>query len=439
MKHPSQLSIFDPVVESATTKPSLADVEFDYGLGKVKENKVKDKPIHKAPAIEPTKQVIVPVVTKQEGIKDPDKKEVWEYILDCIDGEAYEKTFDTDYDKVIFLNDIFESEYWKNHTSYHRNDRKIGFQEWIPGLPSSFNVDYMNYMMLEKGVDWGCIPENYSEAQEEEFIDGWYPLLSKYFFMLVDEMKKGAPVSVQACQVLKNCKVDGLVVMLPPDQLERSLYVEVKNKIELIGGKWKGGKVGGFVFNEDPTEYLYQIANGESRNLKKEFQFFGTPDALADRLVELSEAKPDDQVLEPSAGQGAIVKALLRAGVKEVSGYELMGINRTFLSKIEGFRLLGNDFLQEVDEMFDVIVANPPFSKNQDIDHIYRMFECVRMGGRIVSVASTHWRHSSNSKEVKFRRWLQDLNATVIDVPSGMFSESGTDIATTIIVIDRPR
>jgi hypothetical protein len=65
--------------------------------------------------------------------------------------------------------------------------------------------------------------------------------------------------------------------------------MEVKNKLELIGGKWKGGKVGGFVFQEDPTDMLEQIANGENRKLKKEFQFFATPDELADKLVELAD------------------------------------------------------------------------------------------------------------------------------------------------------
>jgi hypothetical protein len=57
----------------------------------------------------------------------------------------------------------------------------------------------------------------------------------------------------------------------------------------LIGGKWKGGKVFGFVFATDPTELLDQIANGEKRNLKKEFQFFATPEKLADELVYLAD------------------------------------------------------------------------------------------------------------------------------------------------------
>ena len=73
-------------------------------------------------------------------------------------------------------------------------------------------------------------------------------------------------------QVLQDCTVEGNVVKLPNIQLDRKDYQEVAKALELIGGKWKGGKIMGFVFVTDPTELLDQIANGEKRNLKKEFQ-----------------------------------------------------------------------------------------------------------------------------------------------------------------------
>ena len=90
------------------------------------------------------------------------------------------------------------------------------------------------------------------------------------------------------CRILKDCTVDGNVVKLPNIKLDRKEYLEVKKALELIGGKWKGGKVAGFVFASDPTDLLNQIANGEKRNLKKEFQFFATPEKLAAYLVELA-------------------------------------------------------------------------------------------------------------------------------------------------------
>ena len=242
----------------------------------------------------------------------------------------------------------------------------------------------------------------------------------------------------EAIDTLKNSQVDGMVVRLPDGQLDRKIYVEVKDKLELIGGKWKGGKVMGFVFNEDPSELLEQIANGENRNLKKEFQFFGTPDELADRLVELANIGENHSILEPSAGQGAIVKAVHRAHPDHVVyGYELMPLNQTFLKKINGFVLDGSDFLTECETTFNRIIANPPFTKNQDIDHIKKMYSLLNSYGRLVSMSSNHWISSSNKKETEFRDWLQSVNAEVLPVDAGVFKESGTSIATSIIIINK--
>lgn len=238
-------------------------------------------------------------------------------------------------------------------------------------------------------------------------------------------------------EVLQKCTVDGLIVKLPNEQLDRKLYIEVAKALELIGGKWKGGKIAGFVFLQDPSDLLSEIANGKERNLKKEYQFFETPSELADRLVELADIKPHDDILEPSAGQGAIVKAIQRKiSDKRVYGYELMDVNCMFLNKINNFRLLGNDFLSESSK-FDKIIANPPFSNNQDIDHIKKMYDSLRDGGRLVSIASSHWLLSENKKEKDFKEWLIKTNAEIIDIPKGTFKDSGTLVGGTIIIINK--
>lgn len=241
-------------------------------------------------------------------------------------------------------------------------------------------------------------------------------------------------------EILQQCTVEGNVVKLPNRQLERNEYLDVKKALELIGGKWKSGKVQGFVFAQDPTELLSQIATGEKRNLKKEFQFFETPANIADRLVELADINYNDTVLEPSAGQGAIVKAIHRAHPhRTVCGYELMAVNQTFLSKIECFELLGSDFLKECTCHFDIIIANPPFSKNQDIEHIYKMFDWLCAGGRLVSIASIHWQFACGKKETAFRQWLEKNNAEILPLEKGTFQESGTMIESCIVVIQKQK
>lgn len=240
-------------------------------------------------------------------------------------------------------------------------------------------------------------------------------------------------------EVLQECSVHGTTVKLPAQQLDRKLYVDVAKHLELIGGKWNR-KAAGFVFQQDPTEFLNKIADGEKVNIKKEFQFFATPDDLADRLVRMADIKFNHSILEPSAGQGAIIKAIRRSvKVPIIHYFELMELNQSFLSKIEGAKYISPDFLKmPLPEIFDRIIANPPFSKNQDIDHIYKMWDCLAKGGRIVTIASKHWQFASGKKEEAFKEWLDEKNVYPEDLPSGEFKESGTNISTCILVIDKP-
>ncbi len=52
-------------------------------------------------------------------------------------------------------------------------------------------------------------------------------------------------------------------------------------------------------------------------------------------------------------------------------------------------------------------------------------------------MASNHWKNSSNKKETEFRSWLENVDAEIEEVESGIFKESGTNIATCIISISK--
>lgn len=254
--------------------------------------------------------------------------------------------------------------------------------------------------------------------------------------------------------ILAKCTVEGNVVKLPGEQLERKLYQEVAKALELIGGKWKGGKIMGFVFPTDPTDLLSQIAGGEKRNIKKEFQFFATPSKVADQLVSHAQISEGHSVLEPSAGQGAIIEAVFRAFPRDMKNqddtpsvtidfYELMPLNVEILGKKckeweNRISNMGLDFLEANNRfLYDRVVANPPFTKNQDIDHVMKMYDLTRPGGRIVSIMSTSWQNGSQKKQIAFKTWLQDIGASIYGLESGAFKESGTMIPTVIVVIDK--
>lgn len=243
-------------------------------------------------------------------------------------------------------------------------------------------------------------------------------------------------------EILKQCTIEGNVVKLPEGQLERKLYQDVAKALELIGGKWKGKPVMGFVFKEDPTDLLAEIAGGEKRNLKKEYQFFETPAIVADLMVsKLGDVRLEYELLEPSAGQGALVDAFRRAHPHrcKLTLIEMMPLNCSILRK-KGYDcdIIETDFLQfNAGKKYSRILANPPFAKNQDIDHIRKMYSLLAEGGTLVTLCSPHFIHSSGRKETDFDAWLDEIGASIEILPSGTFKESGTNIETVLLTINK--
>jgi hypothetical protein len=125
-----------------------------------------------------------------------------------------------------------------------------------------------------------------------------------------------------------------------------------------------------------------------------------------------------------------------------VDCYETDPVNIGILSRMDGVRIIGADYLDPlnhaVGNKYDVIIANPPFARNRDIDHIRMMYDDLAEGGRLVSCASAHWEYAKNKKEKEFCTWLYDeLEADVMEIPAGTFKASGTMVEARIILIDK--
>lgn len=240
-------------------------------------------------------------------------------------------------------------------------------------------------------------------------------------------------------EVIDQCTIDGNVIKLPIVQLDRKVYLDVKKTMEKIGGKWKGGKVAGFVFEKPPHELLDRVRGGENVNLKKEYQFFETPDLIAGKVVEMANIQPKDTVVEPSAGKGALLRHIQTDEIN-LFLYELEEGRAEYLEReFPNATVYNRDFLEANIEC-DKIIANPPFTKNQDIDHVKKMYECLRPGGRLVSVMSRSWIYGSHKKQEEFAFWLNAMGSMseIVEIPPGAFKESGTNIPTVIVRIDKP-
>ncbi|MGN8798472.1 methyltransferase [Segatella copri] len=240
--------------------------------------------------------------------------------------------------------------------------------------------------------------------------------------------------------ILKRCIFKDNVLYLPQVQLNKKSYATVKQWVEEAGGKWTGGKVQGFTFDFDATRVASILMQGKRCNLQQDFQFFATPPEVADWLVSLAgDFSPDCKVLEPSAGTGAIIDAIHRVHPDVVVDcYELMPENKENLSKLDHIRLLGDDFTQaEHSSEYDLIVANPPFSKNQDIRHVMQMYHDLKPGGTVAAITSRHWQQASEKVCKDFRAFLEEVSAQVYEIEEGAFKKSGTGVGTIAIVINK--
>lgn len=255
-----------------------------------------------------------------------------------------------------------------------------------------------------------------------------------------DEKKKqdeGKKWSVE--EILKHCTLEDGVLKLPQVQFNKKSYAEAKKWIEEAGGSWQGGKIQGFTFPFNPERIFSILKEGKRCDLQKDFQFFETPADIADWLVMLAGGIHEtDTVLEPSAGRGALIKAIHRSCPSvTVECYELMPENREFLHTLDNVILLDEDFTKDSVGHYTKIIANPPFSGNQDIDHVRLMYERLEEGGTLAAITSQHWRFASEKRCIDFRNWLKEVHGEVFEISAGEFKESGTSISAMAVVIKK--
>ena len=230
---------------------------------------------------------------------------------------------------------------------------------------------------------------------------------------------------------------DGLLGRLICGQLERDLYTKVNKALEAMGGKWNR-KAGGHVFTDDPRPQVEGLLENGSLNVERD-GFFETPVAVIDRMIELVPLRKEVYILEPSAGLGAIIKRLIEKGAnpRYIIAVEKNEKRIEHLKKVECDELYFQDFLKYPVRDFapELIYMNPPFEELQDIDHVRHAYDCLAIGGAMVSVMAEGAFFRSDKKSAVFREWMKEVFADEVKLPTGSFKESGTMVNTRLVVI----
>lgn len=265
-------------------------------------------------------------------------------------------------------------------------------------------------------------------------------------------------IKEEVLNVLSFCKIEDAKVQIQ-GQLDRSLYVAVNKVLEAAGGKWNR-KAKSHVFEGNPVEILENIILTGEITTKQDIDFFPTPDNIIEQMLNLADIKDGDIVLEPSMGDGAIIKRLVDKFKGVIIGVEKDSLLKDAFLSDTAFRIKISDTLQKywatpdhsrlhhmdflkftnselAPEGFDKVIMNPPFSKQQDIDHVLHAYSLLKEKGVLVSVMSTSFTFRTNKKSVEFKEFLESIKADVIALPQGSFKKSGTMVNTVLVVIKK--
>ncbi|ENM1723444.1 class I SAM-dependent methyltransferase [Escherichia coli] len=103
--------------------------------------------------------------------------------------------------------------------------------------------------------------------------------------------------------------------------------------------------------------------------IRAESQLFVTPAPVCDRLVTLAEISNRDHILEPSAGTGAILRAIRDTAPGAMcDAVEInSGLVRYLRDNFNGVRVQCGDFMEwQPVQYYSRVIMNPPFSHGQD-------------------------------------------------------------------------
>lgn len=168
--------------------------------------------------------------------------------------------------------------------------------------------------------------------------------------------------------------------------------------------------------DEKPTEKKTGTA------VSKDLQYYPTPKKVVERVLDGLRLN-GQKILEPSCGCGRFLDAIRKEGA-EVFGIEY-DAGRANEAKAKGHNVLVANFLETIpNPIYDQVVMNPPFYGKHYAKHVEHAMKFLKDGGILTCILPVTARYDHGL-----------LNGHWHDLPVGSFSESGTNINTTVLTM----
>lgn len=242
-----------------------------------------------------------------------------------------------------------------------------------------------------------------------------------------------------------SARVDGLVLKLTCGQLSRPEYVAVNKALESMGGKWNR-KLGGHVFDDDPTEALTAFVDGAAlaKPPRAAEGYVPTPAALAAAVVgdytDINQLGAGATVLEPSAGDGPFVEAVFAANprvrVVAVEPNTQRLARLAAKGTVERVNSTFEEFTASAPGDFEAIVMNPPFAvpgaPSVWIDHVQLAYGLLAAGARLTAIVPISLIERQDRRHSAIRA-LTNERGGFVQLPGEAFKVSGTGVRTAVM------
>ncbi|MFF1542518.1 hypothetical protein [Streptomyces sp. NPDC058291] len=232
--------------------------------------------------------------------------------------------------------------------------------------------------------------------------------------------------------VLHAATVDGPALRLN-GQLDRKLYERVNLALHAAGGVWHRFKKA-HIFTTDAADAIAGLlATGEVVT-DADRGFYPTPQPTVERLLELAELEAGCEVLEPSAGRGAIAEAVAACGAI-VDCVELDTARAEHIRAGGYARQVANaDFFSvPVERRYQRVIMNPPFAGRQDIRHVERALRFIQPGGLLVAIMYGSLTYRGDRRTKDFLARIREARGAMWELPPDAFPAVG--VGTVIVVI----
>ena len=256
-------------------------------------------------------------------------------------------------------------------------------------------------------------------------------------------------LSDRVLEILTDAEITENLLRLP-DKLDRTEYDAVNKVLVSLGGTWNRGKRA-HVFATDAAEVITAVLDDQCIPASDRVRegYVPTPPALAAEILrtdtDLGDRETRVRVLEPSAGEGVFVRAILDTAADvsvvavEPNSARAAKIPRDTRVRVYPGRF--EDFAAARPAPFDLIVMNPPFSSADGptvwIDHLHLAWNLLAPAGRLVAILPTGLHYRTDTRHTEARALVTRFGR-YRELPPDAFAPSGTTCRTVLAWLIKP-